>query len=104
VYKHPAYTNPKLLGNVARKIMENLDPNIIKGDPDKVTLCTGKHPWTDGRPQLAQRLHELANLEDPPMRVMLGVEGPQMLQQKLKRDAAEREEYAAWADGLSFDE
>ncbi|KAJ7290357.1 hypothetical protein C8J57DRAFT_1611179 [Mycena rebaudengoi] len=88
VYKHPAYTNSQLFGNITRKLLENVDPNIIKGDPDK----------------LAQRLHELANLEDPPMRVMLGTEGPQMLQQKLKRDAAEREEYAAWADGLSFDE
>lgn len=88
VYSHPAYTNPQLLGNITRSMLENVDPKIIKGDPDK----------------LAKRLYELATLADPPLRVMLGAEGPVMLKPKLEKDAAEREKYAAWAQGLSFDE
>jgi len=88
VYEHPAYTNPNLIGNITRDMLAKVDPTIIKGDPDK----------------LAKRLYELANLADPPLRVMLGAEGPIMLKPKLEKDAAEREKYAAWADGLTFDE
>ncbi|KAJ7843049.1 hypothetical protein B0H14DRAFT_3109212 [Mycena olivaceomarginata] len=69
VYTHPAYTAPTLLGNVTRAVLTNLDPEIIKGDPDK----------------LARRLYELAMLDDPPMRVMLGADGPAMLSPKLAR-------------------
>jgi len=88
VYEHPAYANPQLLGNVTRSMLANVDPSMIKGDPDK----------------LAKRLYELANLADPPLRIMLGLEGPAMLKPKLERDAAEREKYASWAEGLTFDE
>jgi len=88
VYEHPAYTNPELLGNVTRSVLVNLDPSIIKGDPDK----------------LAKRLYELANLVDPPLHVLLGHESPALLNPKLERDAAEREKYASWAEGLGFDE
>lgn len=88
VYEHPAYTNPNLIGNITRDMLAKVDPTMIKGDPDK----------------LAKRLYELANLADPPLRVMLGAEGPIMLKPKLEKDAAEREKYAAWADGLTFDE
>jgi hypothetical protein len=35
---------------------------------------------------------------------MLGLEGPIMLKPKLEKDAAEREKYASWAEGLNFDE
>jgi hypothetical protein len=38
------------------------------------------------------------------MRVMLGLEGPALLGPKLERDAAEREKFASWAEGLNFDE
>lgn len=69
-------------------MLENMDPAIIKGDPDK----------------LAKRLFELGNLADPPLRVMLGAEGPVMLAPKLEKDKQEREKYKEWADGLSFDE
>ncbi|KIM89540.1 hypothetical protein PILCRDRAFT_190256 [Piloderma croceum F 1598] len=88
VYEHPAYTNPELLGNVTRSVLAKLDPSIIRGDPDK----------------LAKRLYELANLADPPLHVLLGHEGPAMLNPKLERDAAERKKYASWAEGLAFDE
>jgi len=88
VYSHPAYTNPQLIGNITRSWLTNVDPTAIKGDPNK----------------LAKRLYELATLADPPLRVMLGVEGPAMLKPKLEKDAAEREKYAAWAEGLNFDE
>ena len=88
VYDHPAYTNPQLLGNVTRSMLTKVDPSIIKGDPDK----------------LAKRLYELANIANPPMRVLLGLEGPALLVPKLERDAAEREKFASWAEGLNFDE
>ncbi|KAJ7489093.1 NAD(P)-binding protein [Mycena latifolia] len=88
VYSHPAYTAPTLLGNVTRAMLANVDPSMIKGDPDK----------------LARRLYELANLAEPPLRVMLGAEGPAMLAPKLEKDAKEREKYAEWAQGLAFDE
>ncbi|KAJ7312986.1 hypothetical protein DFH08DRAFT_927083 [Mycena albidolilacea] len=88
VYTHPAYTAPTLLGNVTRAALTNIDPQIIKGDPDK----------------LARRLYELAMLDDPPMRVMLGAEGPVMLPPKLAKDEKERKKYAQWAYGLEFDE
>jgi hypothetical protein len=88
IYSHPAYTNPQLLGNITRGMLTDLDPSVIKGDPDK----------------LAKRLYELANLADPPLRVMLGLEGPAMFKPKLEKDAAEREKYASWAEGLTFDE
>jgi hypothetical protein len=88
VYTHPAYTAPTLLGNVTRAALTNMDPQIIKGDPDK----------------LAHRLYELAMLDDPPMRVMLGAEGPAMLPPKLAKDEKERKKYAQWAYGLEFDE
>jgi short-subunit dehydrogenase len=88
VYEHPAYTNPQLLGNITRSMLANVDPSVIKGDPDK----------------LAKRLYELANLADPPLRVMLGLEGPALLQPKLQKDSTEREKYASWAEGLTFDE
>jgi hypothetical protein len=88
VYEHPAYTNPQLLGNVTRSWLANINPSMIKGDPDK----------------LAKRLCDLANLSDPPLRIMLGNEGPAMLTPKLGKDAAEREKYASWAEGLTFDE
>jgi hypothetical protein len=88
VYSHPAYTNPVCLGNVTRTMLTKVDPSMIKGDPDK----------------LAVRLYELANLEDPPLHVLLGAEGPMLLKPKQEKDAAEREKYASWADGLAFDE
>ncbi|KAJ7182842.1 hypothetical protein C8R43DRAFT_911423 [Mycena crocata] len=88
VYSHPAYTAPTLLGNVTRAMLENVDPSVIKGDPDK----------------LARRLYELSRLDDPPLRVMLGAEGPAMLAPKLAKDEAEREKYKEWAYGLEFDE
>jgi len=88
VYTHPAYTNPQLVGNLTRSMLVDMDPTVIKGDPDK----------------LARRLYELANVADPPLRVMLGLEGPAMLKPKLEKDAAEREKYASWAEGLAFDE
>ncbi|KAF8516038.1 hypothetical protein JB92DRAFT_2283227 [Gautieria morchelliformis] len=88
VYEHPAYTDPQLLGNVTCSLLANVDPSMIKGDPDK----------------LAKRLYDLANLTEPPRRVMLGSEGPAMLTPKLGKDAAEREKYASWAEGLTFDE
>ncbi|KAJ6598162.1 hypothetical protein DFH09DRAFT_53830 [Mycena vulgaris] len=88
VYTHPAYTAPTLLGNVTRTMLKDVDPKMIKGDPDK----------------LARRLVELAALEEPPLRVMLGAEGPAMLAPKLAKDAKEREQYADWAHGLTFDE
>ncbi|KAJ7779141.1 hypothetical protein B0H16DRAFT_1711495 [Mycena metata] len=88
VYTHPAYTAPTLLGNVTRAMLADVDPEMIKGDPDK----------------LARRLYELARLDDPPLRVMLGAEGPAMLMPKLAQDEKEREKYADWAQGLSFDE
>jgi len=88
LYEHPAYTNPQILGNITRSMLATVDPSMIKGDPDK----------------LAKRLYELANLADPPLRVMLGLEGPAMLKPKLEKDAAEREKYASWAEGLTFDE
>lgn len=88
VYSHPAYTNPNCLGNITRAMLAKVDPSMIKGDPDK----------------LAKRLHELANLEDPPLHVLLGMEGPMMLKPKQEKDAAEREKYASWAEGLNFDE
>jgi hypothetical protein len=69
-------------------MLANVDPKMIKGDPDK----------------LARRLYELAMLDDPPLRVMLGAEGPAMLQPKLGKDEREREKYAQWAHGLEFDE
>ncbi|KAJ6564644.1 NAD-P-binding protein [Mycena capillaripes] len=88
VYTHPAYTAPTLLGNVTRAMLANVDPKMIKGDPDK----------------LARRLYELARVENPPLRVMLGAEGPAMLGPKLAKDEQEREKYAQWAYGLEFDE
>jgi hypothetical protein len=88
VYTHPAYAAPTLLGNVTRAMLANVDPKMIKGDPDK----------------LARRLYELAMLDDPPLRVMLGAEGPAMLQPKLAKNQKEREKYAQWAHGLEFDE
>ena len=88
VYDHPAYMNPQLLGNITRSMLTKVDPSMIKGDPDK----------------LAKRLYELANIADPPMRVMLGLEGPALLGPKLERDAAEREKFASWVEGLNFDE
>ncbi|KAJ7687699.1 hypothetical protein B0H17DRAFT_1203412 [Mycena rosella] len=88
VYSHPAYTDPTLLGNVTRSILANVDPSMIKGDPDK----------------LARRLYELGNLVEPPLRVILGEDGPVMLAPKLAKDAKEREQYADWAHGLAFDE
>jgi len=69
-------------------MLAKVDPLMIKGDPDK----------------LAKRLYQLANLADPPLRVMLGLEGPLMLKPNLEKDAAEREKYASWAEGLTFDE
>ncbi|KAJ6564628.1 hypothetical protein B0H19DRAFT_884047, partial [Mycena capillaripes] len=81
---HPAYTAPMLLGNVTRAMLANIDPKILKGDPDK----------------LARRLHKLARLEDPPLRVVLGAEGPAMLGPKLAKDEQEKEKYAQWAYGL----
>jgi hypothetical protein len=86
VYQHPAYTNPQLLGNGMRSWLAKVD-TPIKGDPDK----------------LAKRLYDLANLSEPPLRVLLGSEGPVMMTPKLGRDAAEREKYASWAEGLTFD-
>ncbi|KAF7369265.1 putative NAD-P-binding protein [Mycena venus] len=88
VYTHPAYTAPSLLGNVTRAMLADVDPKMIKGDPDK----------------LARRLYELAVLDDPPLHVMLGAEGPAMLKPKLAKDENEREKYAQWAYGLEFDE
>ncbi|KAJ7722897.1 NAD(P)-binding protein [Mycena maculata] len=88
VYAHPAYTDPALLGNVTRAMLADLDPMMITGDPDK----------------LAHRLYELARLDDPPLRVMLGKEGPTMLAPKLAKDLQEREKYKEWAYGLEFDE
>ncbi|KAJ7040921.1 hypothetical protein C8F04DRAFT_184346 [Mycena alexandri] len=88
VYTHPAYTAPTLLGNVTRAMLADIDPRMINGDPDK----------------LARRLYELARLDDPPLRVMLGTEGPAMLMPKLAKDQKEREKYADWAQGLNFDD
>ena len=87
VYDHPAYTNPQLIGNITRSVLAKVDPTAIKGDPDK----------------LAKRLYDLANLEDPPLHILLGQEGA-MLQPHLDKCAAERKKYASWMDGLSFDE
>ncbi|KAK7052070.1 putative NAD-P-binding protein [Favolaschia claudopus] len=87
VYSHPAYTAPNLLGNVTRAMLAEVDPQMIKGDPDK----------------LARRLYELARLDDPPLHVMLGAEGPAMLPTKLEKDEKEREKYSQWAFGLEFD-
>jgi hypothetical protein len=87
VYSHPAYTAPSLLGNLTRSMLTNVDPSVITGDPDK----------------LARRLYELAQLDAPPLRVMLGKEGPAMLPPKLAKDALDRETYKEWAFGLEFD-
>ncbi|KAJ7677921.1 NAD(P)-binding protein [Mycena polygramma] len=88
VYSHPAYSAPTLLGNVVREMLTDIDPKMIKGDPDK----------------LARRIYELSTLEDPPLRVMLGADAPASLEAKLARDQKEREKYAQWAYGLDFDE
>ena len=52
-----------------------------QGEPDKLAKC----------------LSELANIADPPMRVMLGLEAPALLGPK-------REKFASWAEGLNLDE
>jgi hypothetical protein len=89
VYSHPSYEfNPDLIGSQTRAMLGNIDPSMIKGDPDK----------------LAKRLFELAALEDPPTRILLGVEGPALWGPKLEVDEKEREKYQGWSDGLSFDE
>lgn len=70
-------------------MLAKVDPTVIKGDPDK----------------LAKRLFELAALEDPPMRILLGAEGPALWEPKLKVDEEEREKYKKWtSEGLTFDE
>jgi len=86
IYSHPAYTNPQLLGNIARSIYSHA--TMIKGDPDK----------------LAKRLYELATLADPPLHILLGTDAPALLKPKLEKDAVEREKYATWAEGLNFDD
>jgi len=89
VYSHPAYeSNPDLVGSQTRTMLAKVDPSMIKGDPDK----------------LAKRLFELSQLEEPPLRVLLGAEGPAMWGPKLEADEKERKKYAEWADGLTFDE
>jgi NAD(P)-dependent dehydrogenase (short-subunit alcohol dehydrogenase family) len=90
VYSHPAYTNPNLLGNITRAMIGNVDPTMIKGDPDK----------------LAKRIYEVSKIEEGevPVRILLGEEAPAMLGPKLEADAKSREKWASWVGGLKFDE
>jgi len=67
-------------------MLADVDPAIIKGDPD----------------QLAKRLYELAQLDDPPTRIFLGEEGPALWGKKMEEDKVERKKWESWAYGLTF--
>jgi hypothetical protein len=86
---HPSYdSNPNLVSTQTRNFLSNMPPEFLKGDPSK----------------LAKKVVEASLLEDPPLRLLLGAEVPSMAQAKWDKDAAEREKYGKWSEGLTFDE
>lgn len=86
---HPSYdSNPNLISTQTRNFLSSMPAESLKGDPTK----------------LAKKIVEASLLEDPPLRLLLGAEVPSMAQAKWDKDAAEREKYVEWSEGLNFDE
>lgn len=88
-FTHPAYdSNPNLVSTQTRNFLSTMPPEFLKGDPSK----------------LAKKIVEVTSLEAPPLRLLLGAEVPSMAKAKWDKDAAEREKYAKWSEGLVFEE
>ncbi|TCD71474.1 hypothetical protein EIP91_008854 [Steccherinum ochraceum] len=83
--QHPAYAKPTLISSVIRESMKN--PPGRRGNPQKA----------------AERLYELAGLEDPPMRLVLGSDAIRRTRQQSAAVAVEVDKFEAWSDGLGFD-
>ena len=89
VFSHPAYeSDPSLPSVQFRRRITTMGPNGSKGDPAK----------------LAKKIVQLSNLENPPLRVIIGENVQKIAQQKWDRDAKEREQYTSWSDDVTFDE
>lgn len=78
---HPAYTNPKLMGNIIR----GLKDSGASGDVDKAT---------------SMLFHKLANDPQPSLRVAVGPDSNNGIKQKLKKVEADITKHESWSDGL----
>jgi short-subunit dehydrogenase len=87
IFTHPAYTNPSVNGYQIREAFDKMKPEDLTGDPNKMV----KKVW------------ELARLENPPFRILLGKDAWGGVEAKRKRDWEEWEKYRSWSEDLEFD-
>ncbi|ESK82462.1 NAD-P-bindingprotein [Moniliophthora roreri MCA 2997] len=88
IYAHPLYTNPTVEGVAFRMALDQLDPQSVKGDPDK----------------LSQTILKLSRLDNPPLRLVLGKDAVAKVKAKLRQMQEELEQYEEWSADLDFNE
>ncbi|KAH8104677.1 hypothetical protein BXZ70DRAFT_608168 [Cristinia sonorae] len=81
---YPAYDKPHLTTTKLREIIKNTPSR--RGDPEKAV----------------DRIYDLAGLEDPPMRLLLGKDAIGRLRAQQVNLLADAEKYESWSEGLGF--
>jgi hypothetical protein len=88
-FEHPAYTNANNIAVQARGLMKNFDKNWLKGDPNK----------------LVSLLFKIADMDDPPLRVLAGKDAWEAMEKARKRNVDEERKFGLrnWSDDLECD-
>ena len=82
---HSSYTNPTLPSTFIRSLTTN--PAMFPNDPYKA----------------AKTIYKISELSNPPLRLALGKEAVEEIKKKIKRVAAELEEYESWSSDMTLD-
>ncbi len=90
--QHPAYAGQANPAAVMRKYFS-------EGSVDKETMKTH---WSDPVKGV-QKVYELSQLSDPPLRLLLGKDAHIYVAEYLGQLTREVEQYASWSDGLAFE-
>lgn len=89
IFTHPAYEkNPGLEGSRAASHYRQLRPEMISGDPSKLSAA----------------LLRIADMEHPPLRVLLGKDAWRMYEENEEKGLEERGRLnlKSWSDDLEF--
>ncbi|KAJ3491716.1 hypothetical protein NLI96_g530 [Meripilus lineatus] len=82
---HPAYTKPDLVVSHIRNLVNNATKT--SEDADKAV----------------RRFFDLAQLPDPPLRLVIGTDAITFSRKQLQKVAADIDKYEAWSEGLQVD-
>ncbi len=89
--QHPAYTGETNPAAVLRKFF---------GEGKEKDIMMSR--WSDPEKGV-QKIYELSQLSDPPLRLLLGKDSNAYIGEYLEQVTREMKEYASWSDDLQYE-